>query len=59
MAGMELYKVADLSNVWVMADIYQVDLPWIKLGQKVDLELSYLPGKTYKVTVTYIYPYLK
>lgn len=58
MAGMELYKVADLSNIWVMADIYQVDLPWIKLGQKVDLELSYLPGKTYKGTVTYIYPYL-
>ncbi|MFH1528076.1 MAG: efflux RND transporter periplasmic adaptor subunit [Bacteroidota bacterium] len=58
MAGMGLYKVADLSNVWVMADIYQVDLPWIKLGQKVDLELSYLPGKTYKGTVTYIYPYL-
>ncbi|MBK7381040.1 MAG: efflux RND transporter periplasmic adaptor subunit [Ignavibacteriales bacterium] len=58
MAGMELYKVADLSNVWVMADIYQVDLPWIKLGQKVDLELSYLPGKTYNGTVTYIYPYL-
>ena len=58
MAGMELYKVADLSNVWVMADIYQVDLPWIKLGQKVDLKLSYLPGKTYKGTVTYIYPYL-
>jgi RND family efflux transporter MFP subunit len=58
MAGMSLYKVADLSTVWVMADIYQVDLPWIKLGQKVDLELSYLPGKTYKGTVTYIYPYL-
>lgn len=58
MAGMGLYKVADLSNVWVMADIYQVDLPWIKLGQKVDLELSYLPGKTYKGTVTYIYPYI-
>jgi len=58
MAGMELYKVADLSNVWVMADIYQIDLPWIKLGQKVDLELSYLPGKTYTGTVTYIYPYL-
>ena len=58
MAGMALYKVADLSNVWVMADVYQIDLPWIKLGQKVDLELSYLPGKAYKGTVTYIYPYL-
>ena len=48
MAGMELYKVADLSNVWGMADIYQVDLPLIKHGKKVDLELSYLAGKTYK-----------
>jgi len=58
MAGMELYKVADLSTVWVMADIYQMDLPWIKLGQKVELELSYLPGKTYQGRVTYIYPFL-
>jgi len=58
MAGMELYKVADLSTVWVMADIYQMDLPWIKLGQQVELELSYLPGKTYQGKVTYIYPFL-
>ncbi len=58
MAGMELYKIADLSTVWVMADIYQMDLPWIRLGQKVDLELSYLPGKTYQGKVTYIYPFL-
>lgn len=58
MAGMELYKVADLSTVWVMADIYQMDLPWIKLGQRVELELSYLPGKTYQGRVTYIYPFL-
>jgi len=58
MAGMELYKVADLSTIWVMADIYQMDLPWIKLNQKVELELSYLPGKTYHGRVTYIYPFL-
>jgi hypothetical protein len=35
-----------------------MDLPWIKLGQKVELELSYLPGKTYQGKVTYIYPFL-
>ncbi|MGB9852808.1 MAG: efflux RND transporter periplasmic adaptor subunit, partial [Candidatus Kapaibacteriota bacterium] len=58
MAGMPLYKVADLSTVWVMADIYQIDLPWIKLGQNVEFELSYLPGKTYQGKVTYIYPFL-
>lgn len=58
MAGMELYKIADLSTVWVQADVYQYELPWVKLGQPVDLELSYLPGKTYKGNITYVYPYL-
>ncbi len=58
MAGMDLFKIADLSTVWIVSDIYQMDLPWIKLGQKVELELSYLPGKTYQGKVTYIYPFL-
>ncbi|MBS4033462.1 MAG: efflux RND transporter periplasmic adaptor subunit [Ignavibacterium sp.] len=58
MAGMELYKIADLSTIWVQADVYQYELAWVKLGQPVDLELSYLPGKNYKGYITYIYPYL-
>lgn len=58
MSGMDLFKIADLSNVWVIADVYQYELPWIKLGQTVDIDLSYLPGKSYKGKVTYIYPYL-
>ncbi|MFZ2631428.1 MAG: efflux RND transporter periplasmic adaptor subunit [Desulfosalsimonadaceae bacterium] len=58
MAGMTLYKIADLSTVWVTADIYQFELEWIRLGQQVDLELSYLPGTLFKGTITYIYPYL-
>jgi len=58
MAGMELYKIADLSTVWVLGDVYQYELPWVKLGQQVDIELSYLPGKPFKGTITYIYPYL-
>jgi Cu(I)/Ag(I) efflux system membrane fusion protein len=58
MAGMDLYKIADLSTVWVLADIYQYELPWVKLGQEVEIELSYLPGKTFRGMITYIYPYL-
>jgi multidrug efflux pump subunit AcrA (membrane-fusion protein) len=58
MAGMELYKIVDLSTVWIIADIYQYELPWVKVGQKVDIELSYLPGKKFQGTVTYIYPML-
>jgi Cu(I)/Ag(I) efflux system membrane fusion protein len=58
MAGMELYKIADLSTVWVLADVYQYELPWVKTGQKVSIELSYLPGKKFQGRITYIYPML-
>jgi RND family efflux transporter MFP subunit len=58
MAGMELYKIADLSTVWVIADVYQYELPWVKNGQQVDIDLSYLPGKMFKGQIRYIYPYL-
>lgn len=58
MPGMALYKIADLSSVWGIAQIYQYELPWIKAGAKASLQLSYIPGKTYQGRVTYIYPYL-
>ncbi|MHB1687395.1 MAG: efflux RND transporter periplasmic adaptor subunit [Ignavibacteriaceae bacterium] len=56
--GMALYKIADLSTVWGLAQIYQYELPWIKVGDKVDLQLSYIPGKTFEGHVKYIYPFL-
>ena len=58
MPGMTLYKIADLSTLWILADIYEYELPWVKVGQKADIELSYIPGKSISGSVTYIYPYL-
>ena len=58
-AGMPLLEVADLSTIWVDADIYQYELPWIKVGQTVDMTLDYLPGETFRGKTDYIYPYLK
>jgi RND family efflux transporter MFP subunit len=58
MAGMDLFKIADLSTIWVMADIYEFELPWIKLGASAEMELPYIPGKIFKGKVTYIYPTL-
>lgn len=58
MAGMELFRVADLSTVWVLGDIYQYELPWVKMGDKVAIELSYLPGRKFQGRVTYLYPML-
>ncbi len=54
-----LLEVADLSTVWVDADIYQYELPWIKVGQPVTMTLDYLPGETFQGKIDYIYPYLK
>lgn len=57
--GQNLYNIADISSVWVYADIYEYEAPWLKLGQEAEMTLAYEPGKTYRGKVTYIYPYLK
>jgi Cu(I)/Ag(I) efflux system membrane fusion protein len=59
MSGMTLLEVADLSTVWVDADIYEYELPWVKVGQKAKMTLTYLPGKPYVGEIEYLYPYLK
>ncbi len=58
MAGMDLFKIVDLATVWVMADIYEYELPWLKLGATAEMELPYIPGKTFTGKVTFIYPML-
>ena len=52
----ELYTVSDLSTVWADADIYEYEVPFVHLGQRVSLSLSYYPGKKYTGTISYIYP---
>jgi Cu(I)/Ag(I) efflux system membrane fusion protein/cobalt-zinc-cadmium efflux system membrane fusion protein len=56
--GTSLYQIADLSTIWVFVSIYDNELPWVKVGQKATMELSYSPGKVLEGKVVYIYPYL-
>jgi len=56
--GTTLYMIADLSNIWVMADIYEYEVPWVKVGQEAEMSLSYFPGKKFKGKITYIDPFL-
>ncbi|MBI5506825.1 MAG: efflux RND transporter periplasmic adaptor subunit [Deltaproteobacteria bacterium] len=56
--GMNLLDIADLSHVWVLADIYEYELPFIHLGQAATMNLSYLPGRSFAGQVTLIYPVL-
>jgi Cu(I)/Ag(I) efflux system membrane fusion protein/cobalt-zinc-cadmium efflux system membrane fusion protein len=53
-----LCTIADLSRVWLYADVYEYELPWIQTGQKGSVELSYLPGQSFQGKVTYVYPFL-
>jgi multidrug efflux pump subunit AcrA (membrane-fusion protein) len=56
--GVQLYRIADLSSVWVQATLYEFQLPYVQLGQKAVMSLTYIPGQTFEGRVAYIYPFL-
>ncbi|MFY9225322.1 MAG: efflux RND transporter periplasmic adaptor subunit [Blastocatellia bacterium] len=58
MPDTDLYSIADLSTVWVIADIYEFEASEIKLGQKAIITLPYNAGKSFSSIITYIYPQL-
>jgi len=58
MPGEKLFDVADLSTVLVIADIYEYELPLIKMGDTARINLSYFPGKEFFSTIDLIYPTL-
>jgi Cu(I)/Ag(I) efflux system membrane fusion protein len=53
----ELYLIANLETVWVYADIYDYELPWVKEGDPVEMTLSSVPGRIFRGELAYIYPY--
>lgn len=56
--GETLYKIADLSKVWVYAEVYEYEIPLIKVGQEAKITLSYFPGEVFTGRAIYVYPYL-
>ncbi|HWQ70487.1 MAG TPA: efflux RND transporter periplasmic adaptor subunit, partial [Patescibacteria group bacterium] len=58
MPGENLYKVADLSTVWVQGEIYEYEVPLVKLGQSASVTLASYPGELFHGKVSYIYPVL-
>lgn len=59
MPGEMLYQVADLSRVWVIADVFEQDLALVKNGAKARVSINAYPDKTFTGVVTYVYPTLK
>jgi Cu(I)/Ag(I) efflux system membrane fusion protein len=56
MPGMTVYRVADLSRVWVEADVFEKDLGLVSEGQAATARLEAYPGRTFAARVTYVYP---
>ncbi|MBE7444912.1 MAG: efflux RND transporter periplasmic adaptor subunit [Planctomycetia bacterium] len=58
MLGEMIYMVADLSNVWMMANIYEYEMAWIKIGQEVEVTSPAYPGEAFIGKVSFIEPFL-
>ena len=57
--GQMLYKIADLSRVWIEADIYEQEVPLIKVGQSAKVTLDAYPDERFTSRVIYIYPFVE
>jgi RND family efflux transporter, MFP subunit len=58
MPGEKLFDLADLSTLWIIADIYEYELSLVKVGETAKINLSYFPEKEFKSSIDYIYPTL-
>jgi len=56
MPGEKLFDIADLSTLWIIADIYEYEMSFVKVGQPAKITLSYFPGKELSSKIDYIYP---
>jgi RND family efflux transporter MFP subunit len=57
-ANTALLDIADLSRVWVLAAVYEYEVPFVKVGQSASMTLAYLPGKVLHGRVGLVYPVL-
>ncbi|GAB1460505.1 efflux RND transporter periplasmic adaptor subunit [Thauera sp.] len=58
MAGEALFRIADLSRVWIIADLYEQDLARVQVGQGAQVVLDAWPGRSFAARVGYLYPTL-
>jgi len=58
-SGMTLLTISDISKVWVLADIYEYELPWVAVGQRAQIILPFVGRKQVTATLSYLYPYIE
>lgn len=57
--GDPLFKLADLSRVWVIFHAYEQDLPWLDEGDRVDFEVAGIPDRNFESRIRFIHPTMK
>ncbi len=55
-AGEPMFEIANLDRLWVLADVYESELPFVRLGSLATMTLSYVPGRTWSGRVSFIPP---
>jgi RND family efflux transporter MFP subunit len=58
MPGQTLYKLADLTTVWVEADLYEGELPRVRVGAPATVTIDAYPGERFTGRVAFIYPFV-
>jgi Cu(I)/Ag(I) efflux system membrane fusion protein/cobalt-zinc-cadmium efflux system membrane fusion protein len=58
-SGMELFMLSDISKVWVFADIYEYELPWIRVGQKATIYMPFVGSEPIQSEISFIYPFVE
>lgn len=56
MPGTELFRIADLSRVWIDGEVFEKDLSLVRLGQSAEVRFEAYPGETFSAVVSYVYP---
>ncbi|QNR24221.1 efflux RND transporter periplasmic adaptor subunit [Croceimicrobium hydrocarbonivorans] len=54
--GQSLYRIADLSQLWLLWDVYETDLAWLNQGDSLQYEIASLAGRKFKASISYIDP---
>lgn len=54
--GSKLFEIVDLSNVWIIFDAYESDIPWLKIGDNIDFRINAISGKSFQGKIEFIDP---
>jgi len=58
MPSREVMSLADLKSIWILAEVFESQADWVKVGKSAEVRLSYLPGRSWEGKVEYVYPSL-